>query len=240
MLLTEIRLTQMDRYVQRYFVDRATFIRRCGGSVEEVQQLLGTKAAPAVIYSQSTQGEWWSALGGYVGTLSQTPPEGGNDWYAPSAIWWVRRALLASRTGAGPENVETFIEQFMRALLDVPMARLNYASCFDGEALNINGARQGARDEWAAWVSGAYAVCLSHFSGESCVRKEVNAWRIRNHFDNDDKTLALTPIELFELTEQLASVLMPFAPFERASGTPGKALDRTLAALNLGIDEPYG
>lgn len=234
----------MVEYLQRHFVDHATFVRRSGGSVEQVEELLEAKAAPGVVYSQSPDGEWWSALSAYIGTAPPNPPIGGRDWYAPSAIWWVRRAMLMSRMGGGPmdmaaKNVETFGQQFFEALASVAHASRNYPSCFEGAALNDEGARKVALSEWGAWTSGAYAVCLSHFSGESCVRKEVGAWRIRNHFEGQDKSLMLADAELFDLTEELAFVLMPFAPFERASGTPGKAIDRTLALLGLGSEEPY-
>jgi hypothetical protein len=234
----------METYVAKHFIDFETFVRRCGGSADQVEALLAAKAAPGVIYSQSQDGFWWSALAGYVGASDASPPAGGTDWYAPSAVWWVRRAILTSRAGMDPQgaanlNQDTFIEQFFEALTSVAHAKLNYPICFENETLATNAARQVALKEWEGWVSGAYAVCLAAFSGESCVRKEVYAWRIRNHHDNSDASLLLSSTELFDLTEQLASLLMPFAPFERSSGTPGKAIDRTLAALNVGIEEPY-
>jgi hypothetical protein len=242
--MREVGLEQMEEYVRKHFIDRATFFRRCGHDAEVVRQLLEAKAAPAIVYSRSPDGEWWSALAGYTGTAPKFAPTGGSDWYAPSAIWWMRRAILAFQTGANfldaaAMNAEVFVRQFRNALTSVPNAFLNYPTCFDGNALNDRLAREAALSEWEAWTSGAYAVCLSYFSGESCVRKEVNACRIRNHFNGQDETLKLEASALFDLTEQLASVLMPFAPFERASGTPGKAVDRTLELLGLGPEEPY-
>ena len=44
---------------------------------------------------------------------------------------------------------------------------------------------------------------------------------------------------LFDLVERLESLLLPFAPWERGSCTPGKAIDRSLDALSLGREQPY-
>jgi hypothetical protein len=234
----------MKDYLQKHFVGRAAFVRRCGGTVDQIDRLLEAKAAPGVIYSQSKDGDYWSALAGFVGASAANPSPGGSDWYAPSAVWWMRRAILASRDDVDVQsaailNREHFIRQFIAALRDIPHSRLNYPDCFSRHGIAEDKAREAALDEWAGWVSGAYAVCLSSFSGGSCVRKEVNACRIRKHFEGADPSLCLDPTELFNLTEELASLLMPFAPFERATGTPGKAVDRTLDFLNLGIEEPY-
>lgn len=237
-------MDQMTQYVRQHFVDRATFVRRTGLAEQEVDALLNAKAAPGVVYSLSPDGSWWSALAGYVGSSSPSAAAGGQDWYAPAALWWVRRATLTRRAGQTHEdvsdaNADTFIHQFLKALSMEPQASLNYPQCFDGEMPDVEAARRTGRDEWKAWVSGAYAVCLSHFSGETCVRKEVIACWIRKHFEGVDPDLVLDPIELFTLAEQLASILMPFAPFERDSGTPGRAVDRTLSTLGLGGEEPY-
>ncbi len=80
--------------------------------------------------------------------------------------------------------------------------------------------------------------CLRRFSGESCVGKEALRARIRLHMD-DVPGYRLDDNALFDLVERLESLVLPFAPWQRESGTPGRAIDAPLAMLGLGVELPY-
>lgn len=235
----------MRAYVSRWFLQREAFERQVGGSSAEIEALLTNGAAPGVIYSEPPSGEWWSALAAYSGRAPISPEPGGTHWYAPAAVWWLRKGRLhldggASPTEAAARNRDAFAHEFVRALTKEPLARLNYPHCFDQEKLLEADARSTADEEWAAWISGAYGVCLRVFTAESCVQKEALARRINLHFEAQADDQRLSPETLLDYAERLSGWVLPFSPMERSSGTPGRAIDRTLATLDLGVEEPFG
>ena len=235
----------MRAYVSRWFLQRDAFERQVGGSPAEIEALLANGAAPGVIYSEGPSGDWWSALAAYSGRASGLPEAGGTHWYAPAAVWWLRKGRLHLNSGASPaeaaaRNRHAFARSFVRALSTEPLASLNYPRCFDQEKVLEAAARSTADEEWGAWISGAYGVCLRVFTAESCVQKEALARRISLHFEAVDDNERLSPETLLDYAERLSGWVLPFSPMERPSGTPGRAIDRTLATLALGVEEPFG
>ncbi len=235
----------MRAYVSRWFLQRDAFERQVGGTSAEIEALLANRAAPGVIYSEGPSGEWWSALAAYSGRASGSPDPGGTHWYAPAAVWWLRKGRLHLKGGASPaeaaaRNRNAFARSFVRALSTEPLAPLNYPRCFDREKVLDADALSTADEEWGAWISGAYGVCLRVFTAESCVQKEALARRINLHFEAVDDSGRLSPETLLDYAERLSGWVLPFSPMERPSGTPGRAIDRTLATLGLGAEEPFG
>jgi hypothetical protein len=218
-------------YVQRWFLTPELFHRQLGAAPDLVERLIEAGAMPGAIYAEQ-DGVWWSALGA-------TEPPAGIIWYAPAALWWGRRAMLGLKQGlsveeAAARNRAHFIETFVHALAGEPLARVAFPdACLDPDA-----AGRCAAAEWESWTGGGYAVCLRRFSGESCVRKESLGKRIRLHMDRVPGYL-LDDEALFDLVERLESLILPFAPWQRDGGTPGRAIDGPLAQLELGIELPY-
>lgn len=232
-----------ESYVERWFVSEAALARQIGVGLEQFRDMIAAQFAPGVVYSRSQTGEWWSALAGFTGKSSPRPQADGTHWYAPSSAYWLRRGILLVREGrshqeAAAANRGAFIEQFLLALRNEPLARRNYPQAFAGEELVLDVATHIGSDEWDAWLSGAYAVCLKTFTGESCVAKESLARFLREYAEGKDDGQSAT--EILDVIERLSIWLMPFAPFERATGTPGLAIDRNLASLALGHEEPFG
>lgn len=233
----------MSYYVERWFIPFSALVRRSGGTPGQVRDLLQAGATAGVVYSEDHDGTWWSALGGFVGKMPPAPPANGVHWYAPASIYWLRRGLLFLREGLTPPqaaaaNLETFKLQFSHALASEPLARFNYPDAFTGQDIDPAGAQSAAAREWAAWISGAYAVCLSSFTGQSCVIKESVGRFLRTQSDNRDK--CVSDLQMLDCVERLSAWLMPFAPSERSSGTPGIAIDRVITEMRLGCEEPYG
>jgi hypothetical protein len=228
------RMTHLA-YVQRWFLTPELFHRQLGAAPDLVKRLIEAGAMPGAIYAEQG-GVWWSALGA-------TEPPSGTIWYASAALWWGRRAMLGLGQGlsiddAAARNRAHFIAGFVRALSDEPLAVIAFSDAFPDERVDADAAARRAAIEWESWIRGGYAVCLHRFSGESCVRKESLGKRIRLHMDQvpgyhlDDETL-------FDLVERLESMVLPFAPWQRDGGTPGRAIDRPLAQLELGVELPY-
>ena len=70
------------------------------------------------------------------------------------------------------------------------------------------------------------------------MRKEANATLIRLHTELPNE-YNLSDIELIDLTQELASLITPFSPWERPVGTPGRTIDVVLNRFQLGDDYPY-
>lgn len=231
-----------DDYVRRWFIPLDALVRRSGGTPGQIDALLEAGAAPGIVYSRSAKGLWWSALGAFAGKIAAVPDTDGAHWYAPSALYWLRRALVMLRSGMAPDaaaqaNAAEFCDQFVAALASEPLARHNYPMAFPEHRLDEAAARDAAQAEWRAWIAGAYAVCLRSFTGQSCVAKESLARHIRTQMNGE---ASRDPdLELLDSVERLSVWLMPFAPFERPVGTPGIAIDKVFALLALGNDEPY-
>lgn len=199
--------------------------------------MIEQRAAPGIIYSFHQKSRWWSALAATRGQCQKQPATGGQDWYSPGAAWWFRRAMLTSPS----QNQRHFAEQFSQQLKNIPFANLAYTSCFDSNGQSISAQITMAADqEWDAWASGAFAVCLPFFSAERCIRKETLATRIKAaispHAQPND---VLSPASVFDLTSELAALILPFAPWERAKGTPGMTIDRVLTQMGLGCELPF-
>jgi hypothetical protein len=139
---------------------------------------------------------------------------------------------------AAARNRACFIDAFVRALAEEPLALVAFPAAFPNERLDSDAAVRCAAAEWESWIDGGYAVCLRRFSGESCVRKESLAKRIRLHLDQAPG-YHLDAAALFDLVERLESLVLPFAPWQRDGGTPGRAIDAPLAQLGLGVELPY-
>lgn len=237
-------IAETARYVRRWFVPFEELVRRSGGTAAQANALIAAGAAPGIIYSVSPSGGWWSALGAFSGKAPPNPPVGGEHWYAPAALYWLRRGRLLLGEGmsvheAAATNRAAFCDQFLAALAEEPLARANFPTAFEGDSVDEAGARSAAEAEWAAWISGAYAVCLRSFTGQSCIAKESLARHIRTTWPVDVEPVQAPGIDALDAMERLSVWLMPFAPFERLSGTPGIAIDRMLAVLDLGEDDPF-
>jgi hypothetical protein len=221
------------RYVQRWFWTLDDLAEAAGAGPTRVERLIAAKCAPGPIYAYGDDG-WWSALGG------EGAPPAGEHWYSPGAAWGLRRAELATRDGRSPEDAaamlrDRFAEAFAVALGKERYARLAFASCFSGEAVDREAARRAANDEWASWIVGGYGVCLRVFTAETCVAKESLGAAIKAAIDEPGYDAAA----LLADAEALAGLILPFAPWQRPVGTPGRTIDRLLREQRLGSDRPY-
>lgn len=221
------------RYVERWFWTLDDLAGAVCVAPARVEQLIAASCAPGPIYARGAEG-WWSALG------AEGAAPAGEHWYSPGAAWGLRQAELATRGGRSPAEAaamlrENFVDRFVMALGQQRYARLAFAACFSGDAIDPDAARDAAKDEWASWIQGGYGVCLRVFTAETCVAKEsLGAWLKAAIAKPDyDATGLLAD------AETLAGLMLPFAPWQRATGTPGRTIDRLLREQRLGDDRPY-
>lgn len=221
------------RYVERWFWTLDDLAEAVGVVPARVEHLIAARCAPGPIYARGAEG-WWSALG------SDGAAPAGEHWYSPGAAWGLRQAELATSGGRSPAEAaamlrDRFVDRFVVALRHQRYARLAFPACFSGDAIDPDAARDAAQDEWASWIQGGYGVCLRVFTAETCVAKEsLGAWLKAAIAEPDYDGAALLAD-----AEALAGLLLPFAPWQRATGTPGRTIDRLLREQRLGDDRPY-
>ncbi len=230
----------MQAYVRRHFIGKDQLARLCGIEGHALDSLITAGCAPGVIYSHYEGHDWWSALAAATDKAPAKPPKNGCDWYSPGARWWIRRALLTMKTGgdaaqAAQENERHFIAQFATLVSASPHGHLLFDQSESANTPRIERINETAKSQWADWISGAFGVCLAHFSAQTCFDKEVLAIRIKNMLANGTGTENVAwESEVFDLIERLAPLLLPFSPWERPTGTPGLTIDRALSQFGLG------
>jgi len=232
------------RYVTDWFWPIDRLAQAVGISVSELADLIDAGCGPGAIYAFSSRYGWWSALDGHVDGYDGPPPAEAERWFAPATAWGFCRAVLARRQGASlaeaaRENQAVFVEDFVSALRRFPEARRGFADCFDRTGgIGDTVARAQAAQEWAAWIEGGYAVCLRIFTGETCVRKEsLGAW-LKAHIA-DPEGNPMTADQALSMSENLAQLMLPFAPWQRPRCTPGLTIDRLVSDLRLGAELPF-
>lgn len=238
-------MDEAHAYVATHFWPIDRIARGVGAPIDEVEALIAARCAPGPIYAYDSVRGWWSALGGWKDSAGGDLAAEAARWYSPWIVWSLRKACVERRAGASPgdsaaRRAREFAHDFERALRDFPLARLGFPRCFgDDGALLPESVRVAAADEWEAWLKGGYGVCLRAFTGETCVRKEsLGAMLKRRVVENGDLLGAAG--ELLDACAALQQLLLPFAPWERPSGTPGRTIDVIVPTLGLGIEQPYG
>ena len=220
-------------YVARWFWRFDQMAASAGIPTQDLESLIAAECTPGAIYICGDDGLWWSAIDG-------TPPPAGTPWYSKAAVWSLRRAALLLRRGERPEEAsrlerDHFARDFVTLIGAVEGAELAFPQCFvAGQADRELSSLQAAK-EWESWIDGGSGVCLRHFSAEACLKKEALGASIKEALRRgmpDERTL------LFQ-AEQLASVMLPFAPWQREHCTPGRTIDPLLSALGTGIEYPY-
>ena len=234
-----------QRYVERWFLSIDMVARAVGLTTSEALELTAAGCAPGPIYGFSQNTGWWSALAAYTGRAPSDPPAEARLWYSSGAVWWLRRAILNRRDGKSALEAATasgafFKTGFEQHIAKTAFANFAYPDCFKAGEIDMAAVEETSASEWDAWVRGAYGVCLRFFSAESCIRKEALAARIKAHMaaaPGDE--YRLDEFSLLSLSEELAALVLPFAPWERADGTPGRAIDAPLTLMKLGGEFPY-
>lgn len=222
------------RYVERYFWSLQDLAAAAGASKQRVSELIKARCAPGPIYV-SRGDVWWSALDRRTADM----PEG-EAWFSPGSAWGLRRALLATREGARDADAaemlkDSFVQEFLMALGVTKGAELAFPDCFVADGPDPSATAGKARSEWSDWLDGGYGVCLRVFTGRNCVAKEALGASIR-------RSLASARYDRQQLlmdAEALAGLMLPFAPWQRQSCTPGRTIDPLLTELNLGSARSY-
>ena len=223
-----------SRYVRLHFWTLDELADAVGAPVDRVLALVDAGCGPLPSYVRAGDG-WWSALD----RDHRAMPDGA-AWYARGAAWTLRRALLMTNEGmsdiaAAAALREQFAAAFVVALGRVDEAALAFPGCFDGLRVVDAAAVGAASQEWEAWIDGGYGNCLRVFTAETCVMKETLAASMKAALASGGGDVATMLMQ----AETLDGLILPFAPWQRPTGTPGRTIDRLLAASALGSARAY-
>lgn len=221
-------------YVARWFWTLDQLSEAVGVAPEIILELIAAGCAPGAIYVRTDGGAWWSAL-------DRSPPPAGVVWYSKAAAWGLRRAVLRMRGGASAAEAaqgerSAFIDDFVTAIGTTRSAELAFANCFRDGMVDMPAASEQAQSEWQSWIRGGYGVCLHIFNARTCVSKEALGADLKRALAQGCGEAS----HLLRQAEELASLILPFAPWQRPSGTPGRTIDRLLSEQHLGRELPYG
>jgi hypothetical protein len=221
------------RYVQRWFWSLDQLARATGGPPEAVTQLIEAGCAPGPIYVLTSDNHWWSAVD------DGSAPRG-TAWYSPASAWGLRRSFLAIREGmSAAEAAEAerayFVGEFIETIGSVDGAALAFPACFVGQLVDAAAAADQAHAEWDSWLAGGYGVCLRIFTAGTCLRKESLGAALKHAL-----AAGQNPGQaMLRQAEELACIILPFAPSQRGSTTPGRTIDPILGLMKLGSELPY-
>jgi hypothetical protein len=225
----------LHAYVERHFIELPALAERAGTDVATVRQLIVGGVAPQPSYRIWPNGAFSSPIGGAHGG---EPAGLANDWHSPAAAWWIRRALGMAET---PNEIaalfaEGFVADFVSQLSALPDGHLAYPDVYVDGVLSTEAATTLARAEWADWINGGYGVCLRDWSAADAIAKMLQRGRIIALTAGGTRE-SLSPVDriaLLDAMERLEAVMLPFAPHQRATGTPGLWIDRILLRYGLG------
>lgn len=223
-----------SRYVALHFWTLGELADAVGASAGRVRALVDAGCGPLPSYVLAGDG-WWSALD----REHRAMPDGA-AWYARGAAWTLRRALMMTNGGmteiaAAAALLEQFAAAFVIALGRVDDAVLAFPDCFDANGVIRAASVAAASQEWEAWIDGGYGNCLRVFTAETCVMKETLAASMKAALASGNGDVATMVMQ----AETLDGLILPFAPWQRPTGTPGRTIDRLLAAAALGSARAY-
>lgn len=233
-------ITSLTHYLERYFLSQDQFTNAANISLEQFNALIKAKAMPGPIYKLWENGAVWSPIGGQHGNPDFEQPV--STWYTYAALWPARQAkIVMERESLSPDQVAAmlereFAEDFRAAVLATEARAFEYQSLFNGPDLDKQKLLEQSQLEWQSWIDGGYAVCLRRWDGAHPVAKNVEIARIRVLTDGGKKP-APTATEqraLLKAIKRLDEVMLPFAPYQRPLGSPGKWVDQILAKYGLG------
>lgn len=189
--------------------------------------------AEAGVVPQPTYRVGPAGVASSIGRIGAPPGPEARGYYGPAVVHWLRRAaVLAERLPA--RDLGETLEQWLAADLGAALAARPDDAMAYGWSHVLRGGHpdpRALRDEVASyrdgWRDGGWAVCLRRFDGHHLVTKEIERRRIAA-LTEEGRRPALAPAERLAVLDamiRLDSVLLPFAPHERPTGTPGRFID---------------
>ncbi|HEY2357659.1 MAG TPA: DUF6058 family natural product biosynthesis protein [Phenylobacterium sp.] len=222
-------------YVRRHCIASALLPAAVGASPEAIARLAKAGVAPQPTY-RVTPTAVVSAIG-QIGEIA--PGEGAEDYFGIAVGPWLRRALVLAEQGEGSGLEAALLDWLAGDLVAALDARAEDALAWGWAHLTRGGrfdrgaAREEVASHWHGWMVGGWAVCLRRFDGHHLATKEIERRRIAHLTAGGDALSANGRLALLDAMSRLDSVLLPFAPHERPTGTPGLFIDEPVRRFGL-------
>ncbi|MEW5686182.1 MAG: DUF6058 family natural product biosynthesis protein [Pseudomonadota bacterium] len=229
---TDTSLSAARAYVTRVCWPAHDLAAGVGISEADLRALDAAGVVPAPTYRVGREG-----VESAIGRIGEAGADA-RGWFGPAVVVWLRRAVVAaeqvSLSRLGDALAEDLTNDLV-AVLDASAADAmihGWTDLFRDGRCDPAAARAYVTQEWPAWMAGAWAVCLRRFDGRHLVIKEVERRRISGLLETGVAT-AMERLSLLDAMARLDAILLPFAPHERPTGTPGQFIDEPARRFGL-------
>ncbi|WP_428717863.1 DUF6058 family natural product biosynthesis protein [Undibacterium curvum] len=211
-------MTQLDDYLQRYFLPTSAYAAHCGIDQTMLRTLLAEGLIPAPSYIVDSTGRVHSKI---FGSMEAAGSKAG-EFFRPEYQGWVKFVL---NTGAGlsghlqqAQIKAAFFQQLNTELKHLHLMLWRLSDCFDVQDQRIeNGMQQRCSQIWNAFQNGTYGICVAcPDSIAQLALKEVLQEKL-NSLIRDTAWDQLTHQQLSTLLatmERYEQVTMPFSPLD--------------------------
>ena len=226
--------SDLDRYLEQYFVDAQRFATLCGIELDELHDLVRRKLVPAPSYVVNN-----GVIRSYVfGEMAAPGARAGEYFRAANADW-----VVAVRHDVAAHGIEDaavraqrrFTVAFAAALQELDASTHRMTDAFDeaGKPLD-HGLAARLDSAWEHFLYGTFGLCVADpGSVPAIARKEVLQERLAA-LTNDGARRAFAAEEvpgLRKLIDAYAAASMPFSPIEYPRSSRKRLVDDLRAHL---------
>ena len=193
----------LKAYLQKHFVDKATFASLANVSLDRLDQLIAAEAVPSATYICNGDSIYSAAFG----VIETCEPLTG-AYFRPECVRW---ATLAAQAPKGEERA-TVLAVLTRELRDSLRGHMENAT-----------AREAKVQEFLPHFSnGTFGLCVADpASGAGIARKEMLQEKLSALTENGSNPFpaGVSQKDLLDLIDGYANAAMPFSPaeYERSS-----------------------
>jgi hypothetical protein len=231
-------MTDLDRYLARYFLNAEQFATDCGIEPDELRDLIRRELISAPSYVVRA-----GVLHSYVFGAMPAPGAMAGEYFHPAMSTWavaVRYDLSTHGIEGASERVRrNFADEFAAALRELNSTVYRLADAFDdaGEPLSA-GLSARMESAWEHFLRGTFGLCVANpESAASIARKEVLQEQLTALTHNGTRTV-FSPNELpslRKLIDAYAAASMPFSPIEYPRSSRKRLVDDLRRSLDSSL-----
>ncbi|PCI32100.1 MAG: hypothetical protein COB60_10070 [Flavobacteriaceae bacterium] len=216
------------KYIQENFIESHDLCIRTAISTQKLTELIQSKSIPAASYKITSTHSISSPLGDET-TITEE-----KQYFPKNNIQLIKNAVNKQET---PESLkEKLKNEFINTLVNHPHKTVAYdgittkKGAIDMQKLNLI-----FEEEWQHYCNGIYGICTLNATGSEIAKKEIAVKKLIEFQKNTNSNQSKSEIEstLISLNNQFNEIANKFAPYQRASSSRGKYLDKALKLHNL-------
>ncbi|MFZ6871826.1 DUF6058 family natural product biosynthesis protein [Undibacterium sp. Di27W] len=222
-------MSELQLYLNKYFLTKAQFAAACGIPEAELNDLLAAQILPGPSYVISEKATINSAVFGE----SDAADTIASDYFRAShTVWCDRAKQLVAEHGLAAAS-ETMKQEFMRdyiaALTELNASVWHMQDCFeqDGTA-NAAGLTENAEFHWKHFLLGTFGICTANpVSAAEIARKGVLQLKLSSLTGNGSKNefSHAEANDILPVVDAFADAVMCFSPAEFARSSRKRLVD---------------